>query len=549
MVLTTALFLASLTAGSTEPGSETCFNIRTIKLRSPASSRISWTLGTCIGPWYSRVRVYVEECCLEIGIHNLTCLWDNDPTGDYFVTNLWIQGVEYRCDSRYGFSEDVTIITEPRSNNCFNITISTTNWANEMTWHLGHCAGAQQYSSHATYTEECCLEMGDYDLTCLDAYGDGYHGATITIDGVAYCRDFEEGYIYQEHITIITPAATRLPTLYSSDVPTPNPTTIPTPGPTGLPTLYPSDAPTWNPSPIPTPVPTSHPSDAPTSNPTPFPIPAPTLVPTIYPSDAPTPNPTRLPTSYTSGVPTCIPTSPYPTRVPNEDCIKTEQNWSEEIAKQLCSVKDMGVTMKGVDAVVCPDYNQYHQRRLNYSLANRAFLSCSAWCLYNAHTDGYDEASGRFDAFIWRKPSNCWEPTRTGLCIDGNTKDREIVANYINTLCWACIPSYTWDADRAKEICPGIVPANKGYGVKVCDDPTSSTKQSSLDKSLANKFFAHCSAYCVYDFDTIMSNGCSYGGFVWKQTCWKWVTGWDCFGKFSSEFRAVSSRASNLCEF
>jgi len=205
------------------------------------------------------------------------------------------------------------------------------------------------------------------------------------------------------------------------------------------------------------------------------------------------------------------------------------------------------VTNKGVDAVVCPDYNQWHQRRLNYSLANRAFLSCSAWCLYNAHTDGY--FSDRFDAFIWRNPSNCWEPTRTGLCVDGNTEERDKIVKYINTFCWACIPSYTWDADRAKEICPNIVSANKSYGVEVCDDPISSSKQNSLDKSLANKFFAHCSAWCVYDFDTIMSNGCSYGGFVWKQTCWKWVTGWDCFGKHSSEFRAVSSRAANICEF
>jgi len=208
------------------------------------------------------------------------------------------------------------------------------------------------------------------------------------------------------------------------------------------------------------------------------------------------------------------------------------------------------VTNKGVDAVVCPDYNQYYQRRLNYSLANGAFLKCSAWCVYDAHTEGYGEASEGLDAFIWRKQSNCWEPTRKGLCIYGNVEDRDEMANYIeNTLCWACIPLYTWDEDRAKEICPEIVSANKSYGVEVCDDPNSSTKQNSLEKSLANKFFTGCSAWCVYDYDTIMSNGCSYGGFAWKQTCWRWVTGWDCFGKHISEFRTVSSRAAKLCEF
>jgi len=208
----------------------------------------------------------------------------------------------------------------------------------------------------------------------------------------------------------------------------------------------------------------------------------------------------------------------------------------------------MGHTNKGVDAVVCPEYSQYYQRRLNYSLANRAYRSCSAWCVYDAHTEGYGDASERFDAFIWRQ-RGCWEPTRTGLCIYGNTYERDLMAEYIeNTLCEPCIPSYTWSEDRAKEICPSIVPADKSYGVEVCNDPESSMKQVNLDKSLANRFFTHCTAYCVYDYETVMSNGCSYGGFMWKQTCWKWVTSWDCFGKHISELRDVSSRAANLCE-
>jgi len=208
------------------------------------------------------------------------------------------------------------------------------------------------------------------------------------------------------------------------------------------------------------------------------------------------------------------------------------------------------VTKKGVDAVVCPEYEQYYQRRLNYSLANRAFLRCSSWCVYDAHSEGYGDASERNDAFMWRNPRDCWEPVRGGLCIWGNTKDRDSMADYIeNTLCKACIPSYSWDADRAIELCRQIRPADKSYGVEVCDDPNSLAKQNSLDKSLANRFFTNCGSHCVYDYDTIMSNGCTYGGFVWKQTCWRWVTGWDCFGKYISEFRKVSSRATNLCDF
>jgi len=157
----------------------------------------------------------------------------------------------------------------------------------------------------------------------------------------------------------------------------------------------------------------------------------------------------------------------------------------------------MSATNKGVDAVVCPEYNQYYHRRLNYSLANRAYKSCSAWCVYDAHTEGYGDVSELFDASIWRK-RGCWEPTRTGLCIYGNIQEFYLMADYIgNTLSEPCIPFYKWSEDRAKEICSSIVSADKSYGAEVCNDPTSSMKQDNLDKSLANRFFTRCTSHCI----------------------------------------------------
>jgi len=307
------------------------------------------------------------------------------------------------------------------------------------------------------------------------------------------------------------------------------------------PTKNPTSTPTQRPSPRPTPRPTPNPTPNPTRRPTPKPTHNPTSKPTFDPTDIPTDIPTYLPSS----TPTTTPSSGSPTCAPTTDCVEIEQNWTKEIAEQLCSVGQMGHTNKGVDAVVCPEYNQYYQRRLNYSLANRAYRSCSAWCVYDSHPEGYGDAS---EAFIWRK-RGCWKPTRTGLCIFGNTQDRELMAEYVEyTLCKPCIPFNTWSEDRAEEICPSIVSADKSYGAEVCDDPNSSTKQDNLDKSLANRFFTQCTSYCVYDYETIMSNGGSYGGFMWKQTCWKWVTSWDCFGKHISEFTDVSSRAANFCE-
>eukprot|EP00495_Collosphaeridae_sp_1-RS-2012_P003155 TRINITY_DN2623_c0_g1_i1.p2 TRINITY_DN2623_c0_g1~~TRINITY_DN2623_c0_g1_i1.p2 ORF type:complete len:55 (-),score=4.29 TRINITY_DN2623_c0_g1_i1:91-255(-) len=45
-----------------------------------------------------------------------------------------------------------------------------------------------------------------------------------------------------------------------------------------------------------------------------------------------------------------------------------------------------------------------------------------------------------------------------------------------------------------------------------------------------------------------MTDSEEYGGFVWKNTCWKWVTGWACFTTSLSEFERVSERALDQCE-
>jgi len=72
-----------------------------------------------------------------------------------------------------------------------------------------------------------------------------------------------------------------------------------------------------------------------------------------------------------------------------------------------------------------------------------------------------------------------------------------------------CTPYYSWDENRAEEICPSAradFHISKSYDVEVCDDATSLTKQANLEKSLANIFFMTCSSWCVYDYDTIIKN-------------------------------------------
>jgi len=377
----------------------------------------------------------------------------------------------------------------------------------------------------------------------------------------------------------------------------------------------------------------------------------------------------------------CAITTPAPVIEP---CVEREQDWTSEIADQICPFDAMGVTKKGIDATVCTGFEDY-QYRLDHSLANRAFLTCDSWCVYDVYKMGYE-------AFIWKNATTCWNPVTSGLCIWTNSHHREQMTVYIeNTLCegttpepteaptcivqqewsedlmenycsvddtrltykhyssnsraavpcsgseeragdllkslamrmyddcsswcvydyssnallawkWSnadlcwnlltwgschwdytnrinqtswnraklaitkmctysptqsptdCTPIYTWDEVRAEEICPplGDFQADKSFGVAVCDDDTSLTKQASLEKSLANNFFVKCVSWCVYDYDTIVNNvindSAEYGGFIWKGTCWKWVSDWFCFTTSLSEFEAVSLRALDQCE-
>jgi len=252
----------------------------------------------------------------------------------------------------------------------------------------------------------------------------------------------------------------------------------------------------------------------------------------------------------------CSITTPAPVTTP---CVEREQDWTSEIADQICPADAMGATNKGVDAIVCTGYEDY-QYRLDNSLANRAFLTCDSWCVYDIYKKGYE-------AFIWNKAGTCYKPVTKGLCIGTKSRHREQMTDYIeNILCesttpepteaptYHCLPLYTWDEDRAEELCPSLedlVP-DRSFGAAVCDDDTSLTKQANLEKSLANDFSIQCSSWCVYDYDTIMNNikndSAEYGGFIWKNTCWKWVTDWACFTSHLYEFDAVSLRALDQCE-
>jgi len=358
---------------------------------------------------------------------------------------------------------------------------------------------------------------------------------------------------------------------------------------------------------------------------------------------------------------------------PPTPCIERETEWTEEVARKICSSNDMGITNKGADATVCAGFEEY-QYRLDLSLANRAFLQCDSSCVYDISEIG--------SAFSWRNVDSCWKPTTTGVCISRNPLNLEKITDYIENMlcveptaaptciaeqewsehlmdvycspvetggtykhyssigraatpcsrfeqlkdnllkslamrlydqcsstciydyysdgenawkwsfsgfCWKleawgscqwdyklarnqpfwtdikgsmctplppaeCIRTFTWNNVRAEKLCSNInaINSHKFYGVPVCDDAISATKQASLDKSLANKFFHRCTSMCVYDYDTIINNirsdSRNYGGFFLQTTCWKWVTSGECFPTSLLEFEEISLHAQDLCD-
>jgi len=76
-----------------------------------------------------------------------------------------------------------------------DIEITTADWAKEISFAISdnsgdHCVGSG-FQNHANYTSTCCIPQGDHTVSCRDAYGDGWHGAQLLVDGELMCGEFE----------------------------------------------------------------------------------------------------------------------------------------------------------------------------------------------------------------------------------------------------------------------------------------------------------------------------------------------------------------------
>jgi len=264
----------------------------------------------------------------------------------------------------------------------------------------------------------------------------------------------------------------------------------------------------------------------------------------------------------------CESTTPEPTVQPT---CTSEVEWSEALMDSHCTVAETGSTYKHYESIgkrhegrrpVPCSGDEDNEYDLLKSLAMRLFKDCSSWCVY-------DFPSGAEKAWKWKTSGLCWELVNWGSCHWDYTKDViatewtefkaavQLVCTHAPSVSPTdCMPKFEWDEARASELCgEDHGSTNKGFGATVCTtDDVSVTKQESLDESLANAFYKHCSSTCVYDYDTVINNirtgSSEQGGFIWKSArdCWKWVEeDYPCFTS-GSDFHDVSVYAEGECD-
>jgi len=243
---------------------------------------------------------------------------------------------------------------------------------------------------------------------------------------------------------------------------------------------------------------------------------------------------------------------PEPTPAPvTYDCVERELDWSEDIANEICDSNWVGSPDKSHNATVCPGYEDW-QYRLNDSLANRVFPSCSSWCVY----DIYKRAE---EAFIWRGSSQCYKPATSGICI-GSSEQAQMQDYIDNILCESQTPEPTyqptcaaqmdWSEDLMDEHCSVSATgstykhyATVGRAAVACEMDEDLGHE--LLKSLAQQLYETCSSWCVYDFY-------SEAEYAWKWKssllCWQRLNVGYCFtGSQTEEWLAAKKTIGNTC--
>jgi len=248
---------------------------------------------------------------------------------------------------------------------------------------------------------------------------------------------------------------------------------------------------------------------------------------------------------------------PFATPAPTVfECTERVLEWNDDIADITCASDQTGSTDKTASATVCAGYEDY-QYRLDRSLANRMFLSCEAWCVYDIYSKGQE-------AFMWKNTDQCYRPVTAGTCIT-TKKDLNVMTDYVeNVLCESytpeptvmptCFPQQEWSEALMDEYCTvaATLKTFKHYGNRAAVPCVGYEDYANdLLKSLAMKMYSSCSSWCVYDYSTNAEIA-----WQWKNNaqCWDrktWGTcHWDYTNKVNStEWEYAKTLVKQFCTY
>ena len=109
------------------------------------------------------------------------------------------------------FSIYIHLLGKYGLNVCFAVFTITSGWGHEEQWKitgtetLTTCKSSRDYDNEHTYNNLCCLPTRDPDfqLTCIDKWGDGWNGAYLEINGKRYCQNLKS---HEMNVSIPNPA-------------------------------------------------------------------------------------------------------------------------------------------------------------------------------------------------------------------------------------------------------------------------------------------------------------------------------------------------------
>jgi hypothetical protein len=80
----------------------------------------------------------------------------------------------------------------PEGSSVFMISAGGGTWDSEVSWSLATCDGIQMIGGPAGDTLYCSSEDA-FQINMMDSFGDGWNGATLTINGIVFGEDFTAG--------------------------------------------------------------------------------------------------------------------------------------------------------------------------------------------------------------------------------------------------------------------------------------------------------------------------------------------------------------------